>query len=403
MAPIGRRLLIASAAAIAASPAWSRASFATMPGRSPKRLVLIVMRGAMDGLAAVPPVGDVDYASAHGALAIPAPGMDDGALVLDGRFGLHPAMVAIHPLYASGEMLVFHAMASPGHSRSHFDAQNMLENGTDRTTGVVDGWLNRALGCLGAERWSALAVGPMVPLVLRGASPVGNWKPETELSATPGLVLSVATMYASDPALSSALSRGLKTSDMIDAAVDGGLGTNGRRRVGGGFRAMAGAAGHILAADGGPNIAVMDIGGWDTHVGQGAGKGRLAGALGEFATGVAALRDGLGARWKDTAVVAVTEFGRTVGPNGTGGTDHGTGTAGFLMGGAVAGGRVLSEWPGLSQKALYQARDLASTTDIRSMLKAVLGDHLGCTSGDLEAKVFPGSLACRPLPGLFKA
>ena len=402
MRPIGRRLLVASAAALAASPAWSRTAFAAIPGRSPKRLVLIVMRGAMDGLAAVPPFGDPDYAAAHGALAIGAPGTDGGALPLDSRFGLHPALAPVHPLFASGEMLVFHAMSSPGHSRSHFDAQAMLENGTERI-GTADGWLNRAMSCLGATRWSALAIGPQMPLVLRGTAPVGNWKPETEPGATPGLVLSVASMYADDPALSAALSKGLQTSDMIDAAVDGSLGGTGRRKVGGGFKAMAGAAGHILAAESGPSIAVMDIGGWDTHVAQGTAKGRLSGALSEFSQGLAALHEGLGTRWKDTAVVAVTEFGRTVGANGTGGTDHGTATAGFLLGGAVSGGRVLADWPGLAPGALYQSRDLASTMDVRSVLKAVLGEHLGCTSADLEDRIFPGSLSARPLTGLLRA
>jgi uncharacterized protein (DUF1501 family) len=387
-----RRKFLGCAAAAIALPS---VAFATVPSHASRRFVLIVLRGAMDGLSAVPPIGDPDYVSLRGALAIPAPGTDGGALPLDGRFALHPALAPIHGLFASGEFAIFHAVSSPYRSRSHFEAQNELENGTDAPAGST-GWLNRALGSMGGSGWSALAFGSGVPLVLQGPVQVGNWKPERVGASSPEIMAAVQRMYETDPQLSRALSQGLATEGMATSAMAGG-------GNGGNFAALAGDAGRMMAKDGGPNVAVLDIGGWDTHTGQGTTKGRLPTALGQLAAGLDALKAGMGEAWGRTVVVTVTEFGRTAVPNGTGGTDHGTGAAAFVLGGNVAGGKVHADWPGLSRGALYENRDLAPTGDLRSLFKAVLGDHMGVPSVALETVVFPGSGAARPFAGLIRS
>ncbi len=362
-------------------------AFARIAGRPDRLFVLIILRGAMDGLAAVPPTGDPDYAKLRAALA-PA-----GALKLDNRFALHPALSPLHDYYVHGDMAIIHAMASPYRDRSHFDAQNMIETGLVRPGMSNDGWLNRTLVALKADTIAGIAFTPAMPLVLKGRAPVSNWQPDGKRE---DISAAVKQMYAADPVLSSAYAEGLAAGGVVDNASQG---TPPKRD----FATLALVAGKTLAAPNGPNVAVLEIGGWDTHVGQGPAKGRLANALSQLAAGVVALRQGLGASWTNTVVMAVTEFGRTAHANGTGGTDHGTATAGFLFGGAVSGGRVLADWPGLSQAALYQKRDLAPTTDLRGVLKGVLGDHLAVPAAALEQHIFPASGAARPVQGLIRA
>ncbi len=362
-------------------------AFARVAARPDRMFVLIILRGAMDGLGAVPPLHDPDYAALRGPLAV------DGALPLDGKFGLHPALAPVHDFYARGEMTIVHAMASPYRDRSHFDAQNVIETGALRPGMAGDGWLNRTLVALRASTISGIAFTPEMPLVLKGAAPVANWQPQArhdDISAA------VTRMYSADPALAAAYAQGLAAGGTVETAS---LGAPRKRD----FASLALIAGKTLAAPDGPNVAVLEIGGWDTHVAQGAAKGRLANALAQLGAGVAALRQGAGDRWAQTVVVAVTEFGRTAHPNGTGGTDHGTATAGFAFGGALAGGRVVADWPGLSPAALYQQRDLAPTADLRGFLKGVLGDHLGVPTVALERHIFPGSATARPMPGLIRA
>jgi len=367
--------------------------FASMAARPGKLFVLIIMRGAMDGLAAVAPLGDPDYAALRTSLVLGTPAAPGGALKLDERFWLHPALAPVYPLYGRGEMLVVHAVASPYRERSHFDAQNVLESGMAKPGWGGDGWLNRMLSAQHATRVEGIAFTPTLPLVLKGAAPVSNWQPE---GGPADIEDAVAHMYRADPVLAATYQAGLTARGVVDVAGRG----MPQRRI---FPSLAAVAGKTLAAEDGPNMAVLEIGGWDTHVGQGTVKGRLAGALGQLADGVDALHKALGNRWRDTVVVAITEFGRTARPNGTGGTDHGTATAAFLFGGAVAGGRVLADWPGLSAPALYQNRDLAPTTDVRCVLKGVLGEHLGVGQAVLEAKIFPGSASARPVAGLVRA
>ncbi len=387
---ISRRHILAGLAASAAVPKLGFASVAARPG---KLFVLVIMRGAMDGLAAVAPLGDPDYAALRTSLAQGTPAAPNGALKLDERFWLHPAMAPVYPLYGRGEMLVVHAVASPYRERSHFDAQNVLESGMVKPGWGGDGWLNRMLAAQHATRVEGLAFTPTMPLVLKGAAPVSNWQPE---GAAADIEDAVAHMYRADQVLAATYQAGLAARGVVDAAGRG----MPQRRI---FPALAAVAGKTLAAEDGPNVAVLEIGGWDTHVGQGTAKGRLAGALGQLAEGVEAMHKALGDRWRDTVVMAITEFGRTARPNGTGGTDHGTATAAFVFGGAVAGGRVVADWPGLSGGALYQNRDLAPTMDVRGVLKGVLGDHVGVTQAVLEGRVFPGSAGVRGLAGVVRA
>ena len=361
-------------------------AFARAGSAMDRIFVLIVLRGAMDGLSAVPPVGDPDYLALRGPLVV------DGTLALDGKFALHPALAPVHDFYARGEMTILHAMASPYRERSHFDAQNVIETGQLRPGMASDGWLNRALMALRADSVGGIAFTPEMPLVLKGRAPVANWQPEARHE---DISVAVTRMYGDDPVLAVAYAQGLAAGGEVTAASAGLPQKHD-------FASLAAIAGRALAVQGAPNVAVLEIGGWDTHVAQGSSKGRLANALAQLGAGVAALRAGLGPRWSQTVVAAVTEFGRTARQNGTGGTDHGTATAGFAFGGALEGGHVVADWPGLSQAALYQQRDLAPTADMRGFLKGILGDHLKVPGAALEQQVFPGSAAARPMQGLIR-
>ena len=367
-------------------------AFADIAARPRKRLVVIILRGAMDGLAAVAPLVDPDYATLRTTLALGTPANPQGALPLDGRFWLHPALEPVYPLFQQNDMLVIHAVASSYRDRSHFDAQNMIETGMTRPGASNDGWLNRTLAALGTGAMRGIAFTPDMPLVLKGHASVSNWQPDRHPE---DIAVEVMRMYGADRALAAAYAQGLAARGMIESA---GLGLPQKRD----FPSLARIAGKTLSTESGPNVAVLELGGWDTHVGQGTARGRLAAAFGNLANGVAALHEGTGPHWADTVCVAVTEFGRTAHPNGTGGTDHGTATAALLFGGAFTGGRVIADWPGLSARALYQQRDLAPTADLRSVLKGILGEHLGVTSTALEQRIFPGSASARAMQGLIK-
>jgi uncharacterized protein (DUF1501 family) len=388
---ITRRLILR---ALGTAPLMPGLAFADIPhaASQQKIFILIILRGAMDGLAAVPPLGDPDYARLRKNLALGTVTAPNGCLKLDSKFFLHPALAPVMPLYTQGDFLILHAMASPYRDRSHFDAQNILETGCLRPGMSDQGWLNHTLTALGAREIMGIAFTPEMPLVLTGPAPVANWQPGGGKS---DLIETVAKLYESDPALSMALQGAQKTNGEIEAATGGTAKTRD-------FKTLCNAAGKTLAAEDGPRLAVLEIGGWDTHVAQGTKTGRLANALTQLAAGMVALQQSLGPAWRDTAALAITEFGRTAHPNGTGGTDHGTATAGFLFGGAVAGGRVQTDWPGLNDAALYQKRDLAPTLDLRGVIKAILGDHLGITRVALDQKIFPGSAALKPQPGLMR-
>jgi uncharacterized protein (DUF1501 family) len=391
-----RALLLggASFAAWAYLPKFARAA----DGRDP-RLVVIILRGALDGLATVAPIGDPDYAGLHGSIALSSGG-PKAASMLDSFFGLHPAMPELSRMYRDNKAAVIHAVASPYRERSHFDGQDVLESGFAGPGRVQSGWLNRALEALpkGERVMSGLAVGPTTPLVLRGAAPTVAWAPAALPTAADDTAMRLVDLYTHrDPALAKALSAGLQ----LDKAAQGDdmkpkPGTNGAAAM----KLVARGAAKLMSADDGPRIAALAFDGWDTHANEGGATGRLAQLLGGLDGALAEFESGLGERWRDTVIVVATEFGRTARINGTEGTDHGTGTVALLVGGAVKGGRVISDWPGLKPANLYQGRDLGPTTDLRAVFKGVLHDHLGVSERVLADAVFPDSAAVMAMKGL---
>ena len=391
-----RSLLLggASFAAWAYLPKFARAA----DGRDP-RLIVVILRGALDGLATVAPIGDPDYSGLHGSIALTSSG-PKAASMLDSFFGLHPAMPEFSRMYRDNKAAVVHAVASPYRDRSHFDGQDVLESGFAGPGRVQSGWLNRALEALpkGERVIGALAIGPTTPLVLRGTAPTVAWAPVALPQAADDTAMRLVDLYTHrDPALASALSQGLK----LDKTAQGDdmkpkPGTNGA----GAMRLVARGAAKLMSADDGPRIAALAFDGWDTHANEGGATGRLAQLLGGLDGALAEFESGLGPHWRDAAIVVATEFGRTARINGTEGTDHGTGTVALLAGGAVKGGRVISDWPGLKPASLYQGRDLAPTNDLRAVFKGVLHDHLGISERALAETVFPDSAPVKAMKEL---
>ncbi len=394
--PSRRALLLggASFAAWAYLPKFARAA----DGRDP-RLIVVILRGALDGLATVAPIGDPDYAGLHGSIALASSG-PHAAATLDSFFALHPSMPEFARMYREKHAAVVHAVATSYRDRSHFDGQDVLESGFAVPGRVQSGWLNRALEGLpkGERVMSALAIGPTTPLVLRGAAPTVGWAPAALPQADDDTAMRLVELYRHrDPALASSLSQGLQ----LDKAAQGDdmkpkPGTNGAGQM----KLVARGAAKLMAADDGPRIAALAFDGWDTHANEGGPVGRLAQLLSGLDGALAEFERGLGERWRDTVVVVATEFGRTARINGTQGTDHGTGTIALLVGGAVKGGRVISDWPGLKPASLYEGRDLAPTTDLRAVMKGVLHDHLGLAERVLAQQVFPDSAGVKPMQGL---
>jgi len=375
--------------------------FAMAAGRDP-RLVVIILRGALDGLSAVAPIGDPDYAGLHGSIALSLSGTRP-ALPLDGFFALNPGMPNFHRMFAQKQAAIVHAVATPYRERSHFDGQDVLESGYAGPGHSDSGWLNRALEVLPRGDRIAdprgLGIGATTPLVIRGRAPVLGWAPEALPNASADLANRLMGLYQhGDPALARALSEGLGVEKVASRGVGGG------RAQGGGAplvmrRAAQGAAKLMAAADG-PRIAALAFDGWDTHANEGGASGRLAMLLSGLDGAFEDFRTGLGPAWGETAIVAITEFGRTARINGTVGTDHGTGTVAFLAGGAIKGGRVIADWPGLKPASLYQNRDLRATADLRAVLKGLLAAQLGLSEAALGRDVFPDSSAVRPMRDL---
>ena len=403
-----RRRFLLGTGALAAGAALPNVMFARTGGSS--RLVVVILRGALDGLAAVPPYADPGYAGLHRELAIGPPGAPDGALALNNTFGLHPSLGFLHERYGAGELIVFNAVASPYRDRSHFDGQNVLENGLAKPVGAADGWLNRALAALPrraagpGER--AVAISQNVPLILRGEAPVISKSPQATPDIDEDLLMRLADLYSSDDWFSARLSEAVQTERMVDdagaetapAGAAGVMPTPPDR-----ISAVAHMAASLMRSDGGPEVAVIEASGWDTHANQGGAKGALAQRLAALDKALRTLAEELGVLWPQTAVLVVTEFGRTAAVNGTRGTDHGTGGCAFLVGGAVRGGRVIADWPGLSRGALLDNRDLKPTLDLRSVFKGVLDEHLHVDANTLAKRVFPDSSGARPLQGLVRA
>ncbi len=318
-------------------------------------------------------------------------------------FGLHPALQGVHAAYAEKQALIVHAIASPYRERSHFDGQDVLENGASNTGLLRDGWLNRALtplgGSLGNE--AAIAMAQNTPLVLRGENSVTSWAPSQLPDADGSTIQRLRDLYSADEFFSSRLSQALQSQRIADDGAMQDMRT--RRNDAEQLRTMMEAAAKFLNADDGPRIAVLEASGWDTHANQGAGSGALANRFAALDSGLGALQSGLAANWSRTVVIVVTEFGRTVRVNGTRGTDHGTATAAILLGGAVDGGRVIADWPGLGNADLYQDRDLKPTADTRGLFKGVLTDHLQLPPAFVDRAVFPDSMKAVAMRGLIKS
>jgi uncharacterized protein (DUF1501 family) len=392
--PTTRRSLLKTGlagAALGVGSSFASLTFAA-PGREGDgRFVFVILRGGLDGLSAVPAIGDPQFASARAALGqFAAP-----PLALDGPFALHPSLARLHAMYGRNELAVVHAAGLPYRERSHFDAQQVLESGGLRPYELGTGWLGRALAASGQH---GLALATSVPLVLRGKGGVDTWSPSALPDPAPDLIARLQTLYAGDAALSQALARARRLRD------DGDLpGAEPAMAPGAPRPAMAVTlarkAGEFIAQPNGPRAAVLEMGGWDTHANQ---SRALENNLRVLDEALGALRDALVApasqgAWGRTVVVVATEFGREVSINGTAGTDHGTGTAAFVLGGAVRGGRVVADWPGLAKASLNEGRDLRITTDLRAVLAGVLGEHLRVPGAVLESEVFPGTSGLRPV------
>lgn len=388
---IGRRgLLLGLGATFALGR--NRLALAQAPGEA--RLVVVLLRGALDGLFAVQPYADPGMPALRRALMLPEPGQEGGLLDLGGRFGLHPALGNLHALYRENQALLLHAVAGPYRSRSHFDAQDMLELGGERLT---SGWLNRALQALpgSGQARAGLAVGAAVPLLLRGPVPVGAYAPPGFDQPSPDLIHRLAALHRAEPRLAPVFAEGMRARGFATQT----LGEPVREPDRGSFPRLAAAAGRLLAEREGPRVAALEIGGWDTHAQQ---VNRIVGPLRSLDDGLGQLRTALGAAWARTAVLVVTEFGRTARVNGNLGTDHGTGTVAFVVGGAVAGGRVVADWPGLDRDDLLENRDMRPTRDLRTVAKGLLRDHLRLPEAAV-AQAFPDSAQAPAMRGLVRA
>ncbi len=454
----GRITRRASLLGLTTALSLGRASMAVAAAPTERRFVVVILRGALDGLSAVVPYGDPNLAALRPALLPPMPGQERGLLDLGGTFGLHPALAASHAMYRMGQLRIVHAVAADYRVRSHFEAQDYLESGADHR--LNSGWLNRVAASIrapagaitpapggmiipaprgtlipapggtlipapgGTMRVSgpgianAMAVGLSVPLLLRGPAPIANWAPHGFAEANAAVYQAILALHAADPITGPAIASGLRDRGFGDQVMAAGVrddeaprtvtepGMSGMAGAAAGkkpdrfaFPALARAAGAMLRAPNGPRLAALELGGWDTHTGQ---VNRLVPPLTQLDAGLEAMRVELGQAWNQTVVLVMTEFGRTARMNGTNGTDHGTATVAFLAGGAVAGGKVTSTWPGLRREQLFENRDLAPTTDLRAIAKGVLAAHLGL-DGSALGRVFPGGTPVDPMMGLVRA
>ncbi len=395
--------------------AWAYAPrVSSAAGSRDARLLVLVLRGGLDGLAAVPAVGDPAFDSARLA---PELREANATLPLDGIFALNRNLPTLAAMYRAKEALIVHAVATPYRDRSHFDAQGLLETGyPSLAMGNRTGWLNRVLAALPrGERLpppGGLAISATIPMILRGPAPVETWQKQIFRYADDDTISRLLDLYeAKDPALAEALRRGASLDGALDLAEalapergdepENGMAA-GQRTSGGGADMASGAAAaaRFMAQPNGPRVAAVSFGGWDTHVDQGSVQGRLARQFEALDKALAALRTGLQPVWRDTVVAVVTEFGRTVRLNGSRGTDHGVGTIALLLGGAVRGGRVLADWPGLRTNQLYEGRDLNPTTDLRAVMQGVLAEHLGLDERRLASDIFPETAQLARLRGL---
>jgi uncharacterized protein (DUF1501 family) len=412
--PTRRAALLSAAGAGLTVSFLGRQAFAASQGDMARRkLVVIVCRGAMDGLSVAPPVGDPDYAALRGEIAIPGFAAADGALKLDDTFGLHPRLTAVHALALKGQARIAPAVATPDRARSHFEAQDVLESGSGALYAVSSGWLNRTLEALApARRIEALSVGAQAPLILRGRIQAASWAPggyKDRDARLPGIL---ADLYADDPLLAGALASGREIEAMAKlatavpavspmasqtVAMSGAAPrpTPALAQVGQAQAVAAKGLGttlaHFMTEPNGPQVAALSLDGFDTHANQGASQGQLANRLLYLDAVIDGLASGLGPEWNNTVVLVATEFGRTARINGTKGTDHGTASTALVLGGALRRGGIIGDWPTLQQAKLFENRDTAPTLDMRALFKGVLAEQLGVDKRALDEVVFPGS------------
>ena len=375
-----------------------RAIASTTAGPSKKKLVVLFQRGAADGLNIVMPFGEPNYYRMRPTIAIPAPrnGGDLAAVDLDGFFGLHPSLAPLAPLFHNGELAIVHAAGSPDTTRSHFDAQDYMESGTPGVKATDDGWLNRTLQISpesNATPFRAVAVGPNLPRMLHGSAPavaVPDVKQFQVMAASPMVEGGFEAMYAQtvDAALRGTGTETFEAIDMLRKANPSRFQPeNGADYPKSHFGQSMQQISQLLKANIGLEVAFLDTGGWDNHVNEGGVQGQLSNLLRDLGQGLAAFHQDLGDQMEDIVVVTMSEFGRTAHENGNRGTDHGHANCMFLMGGPIKGGKVYGKWPGLADEQLNEGRDLALTTDFRSVLGEVIQGHVGAK--DLNA-VFPG-------------
>jgi len=397
----------------------ARQSFAASEGGLAKRkLVVVICRGAMDGLSVSPPIGDADYVGLRGEIAIAGFGQVDGALKLDETFGLHPCLETVHALALKEEARIAPAIATPDRARSHFEAQDVLESGSSQVYGASSGWLNRSMEALApARKIEALSVGAQAPLILRGRIQAAAWSPggfHERDARLPGIL---ADLYAGDPLLSRALASGLETQAMAKLATAAAPAnammapspamtpgqapqTPAAQPPGAAARKTGVTLAKFMIEPHGPQIAAISLDGFDTHAGQGAGQGALAGRLRDLDALLDGLSSGLGPEWANTVVLVATEFGRTARINGTKGTDHGTASTALVLGGGLKRGGIIGDWPTLQQARLFENRDTAPTLDMRGLFKGVLMEQLGVDRRALDTVVFPDSAGVAPVLGL---
>jgi uncharacterized protein (DUF1501 family) len=439
---LSRRSALAAAAGIGVSITFlGRQAFAAVDGDLSKRkLVVIICRGAMDGLSVSPPIGEPNYRALRGEIAIGGFDQPNGALKLDDTFGLHPKLATVHALAMKGQARIAPAVATPDRARSHFEAQDVLESGSSVVYGASSGWLNRSMEALGPRKIEAISVGAQAPLILRGKIQAASWSPggfKERDTRLPGIL---ADLYAHDPLLGPALAMGLQTEAMAKVATASeavmspapmpppmmtpasmpsqppAAGMASMQPQGGDLAgrayAQAGRAGAqaartlgttlagFMIQPNGPQVAAISIDGFDTHANQGNAEGQLANRLAYLDAVVDGLSSGLGPEWRNTVVVAATEFGRTAHINGTKGTDHGTASTALVLGGGLKAGGIIGDWPTLQQAKLFENRDTAPTLDMRGLFKGVLNQQLGVSRRALDTAVFPDSAGVAPTMGI---
>jgi uncharacterized protein (DUF1501 family) len=350
-------------------------------------VIAIFQRGAADGISMVVPFGDPHYAAVRPQIAIPQParGAEDRAIDLNGFFGLHPALDALKPIYDAGHLAVVHAVGSPDNTRSHFDAQDYMESGTPGNKSVPDGWLNRYLQATpnrNAGPFRAVALNSTLPRTLAGSAPAVAMQRVSEFGLRAGRAnAEVEAMFADlykDTFDAVKLLRTVNPQQYSPAAgVEYSNSAFGRALL---------QIGQLIKSDIGLQVAFADLGGWDTHANQGSVRGQLSNRLKDFGDSIAALYRDLGDRMRNVVIVTMTEFGRAIRQNGSGGTDHGHASCVFVAGGPVKGGKVYGSWPGLAPEQLYEGRDLTVTTDFRMVFSEILVRHMGVKDA---SNIFP--------------